>query len=266
MTGRPLIPLACAAVLAAAPATAAPARRQLRVCSDPNNLPFSNDRREGFENALAEILARQLNADLSYTWWPQRRGFLRQTLKAGKCDVVMGVPAGFDPVLTTRPVYRSRYVFVLGPKAPMLASLDAPALRGLRIGIPLVGDDGANPPPEAALVRRNLIDHARGYVVYGDYRQESPPSALIQAVARGEIDVAIAWGPLAGYYAHRAAPRLRVVPVPAAEAPPGMPFTFDIAIGVRKGDRELRDDLDAALAARRRDVDRLLARFHFPTM
>jgi mxaJ protein len=260
----------CAAVsrarAAESPNAGAPAARELRVCSDPNNMPFSNERREGFENALAELLARDLGAELSYLWWPQRRGFLKRTLNAHLCDVVMGMPAHFERVLTTQPVYRSTYVFVARASAPPVRSLDATELRSLRIGVPLVGDDGANPSPVTALIQRQLIENLRGYMVYGDYREESPPSALIRAVSRGDVDIAIAWGPLAGYYAHRASPPLRVTPIPSSEAPAGMPFTFDIALAVRKDDAALQADLDAALQQRRPEIRKLLARFDFPTL
>jgi mxaJ protein len=236
------------------------------VCSDPNNLPFSNRKRQGFENQLASLLARELHAELSYFWWPQRRGFLRRTLRAHLCDVVMGLPTGFERVLTTQPVYRSGYVFVSRTSAPAIGSLDAPELRGLRIGVSIVGDDGANPPPVTALIQRRLLDHLRGYPIYGDYREDNPSAELIRAVARDEIDVAIAWGPLGGYFAARGEAPLRVVPLPPQEAPPGMPFSFDISLAVRSDDRALLEELDSALARRHTEVHALLERFHFPLL
>jgi mxaJ protein len=241
-------------------------RRELRVCADPNNLPFSNSKRQGFENQLASLLAQELHAELSYLWWPQRRGFLRRTLRAHLCDVVMGLPTGFERVLTTQPVYRSGYVFVSSRSAPRIRSLDDPALRGLRIGVSIIGDDGANPPPVTALIQRRLLDHLHGYPIYGDYGQDSPSAELIRAVARDEIDVAIAWGPLGGYFARRGSTPLRVVPLPPEEAPPGMPFTFDISLAVRSDDRALLDDLNAALSRRHSAVRALLQKFHFPLL
>jgi mxaJ protein len=259
--------LVLAFVLSSAPEVlAARAERELRVCADPNNLPFSNLARQGFENQLAELLAKELHAELTYVWWPQRRGFLRRTLRAHLCDVVMGLPTGFERVLTTKPVYRSGYVFVSKPSAPRILSLDAAQLRELRIGVSIVGDDGANPPPVTALIQRHLLERLHGYPVYGDYRQDSPPAELIRALARDEIDIAIAWGPLAGYFAQLASPRLRVVPVPEAEAPAGMPFTFDISLAVRSDDRALRDELNSALDRRRAAVRALLAKFHVPLL
>ncbi|HEX5042507.1 MAG TPA: substrate-binding domain-containing protein [Candidatus Polarisedimenticolaceae bacterium] len=236
--------------------TAAPSP-ELRVCADPNNLPFSNVRGEGFENALAHLVAADLGRRVRYVWWPQRRGFVRHTLGAGVCDVVMGVPAGYDPVAPTRPYYRSSYVFVSRRDRHLgLRSLDDPRLHGWRIALPAVGDDYANVPPAQALARRGLARNIVGISLYGDYGKESPPSALIQAVAEGRVDVAIAWGPLAGYYAARSAVPLEVLPL--------NPFVFDIAMGVRRDDTALRAQLDAVLERRKGDVDALLRRFHVP--
>jgi mxaJ protein len=257
--------IVCAVVTGSSVASSAePARRNLRVCADPNDLPLSNLRRQGFENELASLLAKDLNAELSFVWWPQRRGFLRHTLNAGRCDLVMGLPAGFERVLTTRPVYRSTYVLVLGPKAPLIRSLDDPRLRLLRIGVPVVGDDGADPPPVAALVRRHMTANVRGYPVYGDYSSDEPAGEIVRAVSRGEVDVAIAWGPLASYYAHRSTPRLRVVPLSAADAPADLGFSFAMALAVRKGDDALLAELNAALERKRHDIEQLLKRFHVP--
>jgi mxaJ protein len=245
-------------------ATPAP-RPALRVCADPNNLPFSNRRGEGFENKIAERLARALRADLQYTWWPQRRGFMRNTLAARACDVIIGVPAAVDAVAHTAPYYRSTYVFVTRAGRPAVGSFDDPALRRLRIGIPLIGDDGANPPPEAALARRGIIDNVVGYAVYGDYARPDPPLDLLDALVRGDIDVAAAWGPHAGYFARRHRDRLILTPiVSAAEA--GVPFAFDITVGVRRGpgDDELRRRLDRALREQRRAIANILDRYGVP--
>jgi mxaJ protein len=243
----------------------AQAPAELRVCADPNNLPFSNERREGFENRLADLLARELGATVSYTWWAQRRGFVRETLGAGRCDVVLGVPVGWPPVLTTRPYYHSTYVFVSRPERALhLASLDDPRLHGLRIGVQLVGADGMNTPPAHALARRGIVDNVVGFTVYGDYREPDPPARIVDAVAGGAIDTALVWGPLAGYFASRARPPLEVTPVSPALDAPGLPFTFAIAVGVRKGDHARRDALDAVLARRRAEIDALLAAYHVP--
>jgi quinoprotein dehydrogenase-associated probable ABC transporter substrate-binding protein len=256
-----------AAVLVVVLATASVAadRRELRVCADPNNLPFSNDRGEGFENKIAELIAREIGAAVRYTWWAQRRGFVRNTLREGLCDMVVGVPAGYDPVLTTKPYYRSTYVFVW-PQDQLTPAdwFDDPRLRSLRIGVHLMGDDGANAPPAHALSRRGIIGNVVGYTIYGDYREADPPARLIDAVAEGAIDVAIAWGPLAGYFAPRARKPLRIVPVAQPLDPPALRFVFAISMGVRKGDAALRDELQSVLERRHDDIQGILKGYGVP--
>src|SRR5436190_15911464 len=166
--------------------------RTLRVAADPNNLPFSNEHRQGFENKIAELIARELNATIQYSWRVQRRGFFRETLKENRCDLVLGVPAHFDLALTTAPYYRSSYVFVYRQDAKLnLRSLDDPALRRLKIGVQMIGNDGRNTPPAHALANRGLIDNVAGYTVYGDYAQTNSPARIVEAVANREIDVAL---------------------------------------------------------------------------
>jgi mxaJ protein len=236
----------------------------LRVCADPNNLPFSNEREEGFENRIARLIARDLGAELRYTWWAQRRGFVRNTLGAGRCDVILGVPAGFEPVATTAPYYRSTYVFVTRRRdgAP-IASFDDPRLRRIKVGVHLIGDDYANPPPVEALARRGIVRNVVGYPIYGDYREPNPPARLVEAVADGTVDVAIVWGPLGGYFAGRA-DGLRISPVQDAVAAAGVPFVFAIAMGVRAGDTSLARRLDTVLTRRRAEIARVLDEFGVP--
>lgn len=251
------------AVLSALAGTAA-ADGALRVCSDPNNLPFSNEAGEGFENAIAELLADELGSDLSYAWWAQRRGFIRNTLNAGTCDLVIGIPAGYELVETTRPYYRSTYVFVYPRRfGEPLRSLRDPRLRELTIGVHLTGDDGANPPPVHALGRQGIVENVVGFMIYGDYRQPNPPARLIDAVAKGDVDVAAAWGPMAGYFARRAQPPLGIAPITDTSFA-GVPFEFSIAMGVRKGDTEFRDEVQAAIDRRQTDVRAILERFGVP--
>ena len=247
---------------AAAPA-AAPAH-VLRVCADPNNLPFSNEKGEGFENRIAELVARDMGAELHYTWWAQRRGYIRNSLRAGLCDAFVGMPTGLDMVLVTRPYYRSTYAFVTKRDGPRITSLDDPRLRRLRVGVQLIGDDYANAPPAEALSHRGIVKNVRGYTVLGNYREPNPPSRIVRAVADGEVDVAIVWGPLAGYFARKSPVPLRVVPVSPQVDVPYLPFVFDIAMAVRRGDTTLRNSLDAVLARRRGDIDRILADYGVP--
>jgi mxaJ protein len=234
----------------------------LRVCSDPNNLPFSNARGEGFENRIADLLAHDLGTHIEYTWWAQRRGFLRNTLNAGACDVVIGYPAGAEMAQTTTPYYRSTYMFVTR-RGLTIDSLDDPRLHSLRVGVQLVGDDGANSPPAHALSRRGVIQNVVGYTVYGDYRTDSPPSAIVAAVARGDIDVAAVWGPLAGFFAARQPVPLNLAPVrPDADA--RLPQTFAIAMAVRRRDASRLARLERFLRERRRDIDGILTAYHVP--
>jgi quinoprotein dehydrogenase-associated probable ABC transporter substrate-binding protein len=244
-----------------APAAPAP-QAALRVCADPNNLPFSNRAGEGFENRLAELLANGMHEKLEVTWWPQRRGFIRNTLAAGRCDVVMGVPAGDRQALTTRPYYRSSYVFLYRKdRHYQLHALDDPRLARLKIGVHVLGND--NPPPAMLLARRGIIDNVAGYSIYGDYRNPNPPAALVDAVTRGDVDVAIAWGPMAGYFAERAMPPLEVAPVDQP-ADATWPMQFSIAMAVRRNDVELRRRIDAVLRQKQPQVEALLRQYSVP--
>ena len=237
----------------------------LRVCSDPNNLPFSNKSEEGFENRIADLVARDMGRVVRYTWWAQRRGFVRNTLNADLCDVVIGVPAGYDPVLTTQPYYRSTYAFVWRADRTLgIQSFDDPRLRTMKVGVPVVGDDYAATPPAQALLRRGIVANVVGFSVYGDYRQPNPPARLIDAVARGDIDVAVAWGPLAGYFAQRKG-RLEVSPI-SPEIEPDVRLAFAIAMGVRRRDVALRDSLDAILVRRRPEIEAILDRYGVPRL
>ena len=238
--------------------------RELRVCADPNNLPFSNERGEGFENKIAELIADELGATLSYTWWAQRRGFIRNTLNTGLCDLVTGTTNGIEMLRTTLPYYRSGYTFVTRQDGPKVSSLDDPILHNLRIGIQLVGEDGANPPPSEALARRGIVDNVRGYLVYGDYREQNPAAAIMDAVAKGEIDVAIVWGPVAGYFAGRESVPLNVALVTPQNDGPRVPMVFDINMGVRRDDPTLRDEINAALSKLRPKIDAVLANYGVP--
>jgi len=249
------------------PASGVPAQptRVLHVVADPNNLPFSNDKLEGFENRIAELIAREMGARVEYAWRAQRRGFFRHAFQDDGGDVVLGVPAGFERTLNTAPYYRSSYAFVTRTDRGLnITSLDDPALRKLRIGIQLAGDESSGPPPAFALARRGLTDNMVGYSVYGDYTQPNPPARVVDAVAVGEVDVAIVWGPLAGYFARRAPVPLTVVPVSPEIDPPAMHFAFDISVGVRKSGKELRDEIDLILARNRNEVTKILDQYGVP--
>lgn len=254
-----LLPLAILCCRSASP------KPPLRVCSDPNNLPFSNQKQEGFENRIAELIASELGAKVEYTWFPQRRGFLRNTLLADKCDVVMGTITGAERVLTTEPYYRSTYVFVSRKDRKLgIRSLDDSALRKLKIGVQLVGDDYANTPPVHALSRRGVIGNLVGFSVFGDYSEPNPPARVIDAVSSGAVDLAIAWGPLAGYFAKHSSSPLEIVPVSPEVDPPGLRFAFDISLAVRPGDMQRKQELEQILRRRSVDVNRILDQYGVP--
>jgi len=267
MTGARLATLAFLSVVLVGGVAdrAGAAERELRVCADPNNLPFSNEKEEGLENRIAELVAEELDAELSYTWWAQRRGFIRNTLRAGACDLVIGVPAGYELVETTDAYYRSAYVYVYRADGGLdLRSMRDPRLRELRIGVHLIGDDGANPPPAHALGEQGIVDNVVGYMIYGDYREPNPPARIVEAVARGDLDVAVVWGPIGGYFARHASVPLEAVPITDTAAFAPLRFEFGIAMGVRKGENAFRDELNAILKRRREDIHLLLDQYGVP--
>jgi quinoprotein dehydrogenase-associated probable ABC transporter substrate-binding protein len=240
---------------------------QFRVCADPENMPFSNDKGEGFENKIATLIAKDFGATPSYIFWGQRRGFIRNTmnatLKEGQCDFVIGVPDKYDLVATTRPYYRSTYVFVYRKgKGLAFRSLDDPGLKKVKIGVHLLGDDYNNPPPVHELGKRGVVDNVVGFSTF--YSAENPASAIVDAVAKGTIDVAIVWGPIAGYFAKRQQVPLELVPIPSRKG--DLPFAFDIAMGVKKGNTVLRARLAEVLDARQREIEQILKQYGVPLL
>ena len=240
-------------------------QKQFRVCADPYNLPFSNRQLEGFENKIAALIAKELGAPLSYVWWGQRRGFIRNTinasLKEARCDVVIGVPLGYDLVQPTKPYYRSTYVFVY-PKGKGLhiQSLDDPILKKMKIGVHLLGDDYTNPPPVHELAKRGVVDNVVGFDTF--YSPKNPPNTIIDAVANGKVNVAIVWGPAAGYFAAREHVPLEVVPIPSAKT--DLPFAFDMSLGVRKGDEALKAQLEHVLDRKQAEIRKILIDYGVP--
>lgn len=238
---------------------------EMRVCSDPNNLPYSNKAEEGFENRIAEILADELNAELTYVWYPQRVALVQEVLRAGRCDMIMGIVDGHPQVMTTLPYYRSSYVFVYPKDAPFeIASFDDPVLKELTIGVQ-VASEGA-PPPNTALANRGLRSNLKGYSIVGNYGKDSPLSPIITAVAEGEVDVAVAWGPVAGYFAQKQNVPLKVVPVSPQFEPPFLPMVFSISVGLRHGDLDFRRLIDRALVKRWEDIHAVLKEYGVPLL
>jgi len=256
----------------AVPARAQSAADTLKVCADPNNLPFSNRAEQGFENRLAEIWAREAGRQVEYEWFPQRRGFERNTLNAEdterggfKCDVIVGVPAGYDLALTTRAYYRSTYalVYVVGGKLDVANALDLTTLplekrAALRIGVFTPG------PAAEWLARHGLYDQMVPYSALDGDPDVYPGKIIENELLAGELDAAILFGPIAGYFAARAAPtKVAVVPL---RSEPGIQFEFAMAAGVRFGDRERRAELESLMARTAADTAALLAEFHVPVV
>jgi mxaJ protein len=237
-------------------------QRVLRVCADPNNMPFSNGRSEGFENKLAEMIAGKLQAKLEYTWWSERKSFIRNSLDQGRCEVVMGVPATLESITATNPYYRSTYVFVSRHDRKLqITSLNDPRFENWRIGTHVVGDDYA--PPAYALARRGITSNLTAFSLFGPYGDPNPPAKIIDAVSDGEVDVAIVWGPFAGFFAKTAKAPLDVVPVSPAVLL-GVPFTYDISLGVRKGNAALKTELDRVLESQSVTVQQILSEYGVP--
>ena len=229
----------------------------LRVCADPHNLPLSDEAEQGYENKIATLLAARMGVPLEYVWWPNTMGFIRNTLRAGKCDLVMGVVDGYELAATTAPYYRSTYALVTRADSGLaVTALDDPSLKGLRIGVI------ANTPPADLLVKHGLIGDARPYRLMVDTRREHPAEQMIADVASGAIDAALAWGPFAGYHAKRQTPPLAVTPLRSEAGAP--PLEFSIAAGVRHGEPEWLAHIDRLLAENHAEITDILLRYGVP--
>jgi mxaJ protein len=247
------------------PAWGAASRQELVVCADPNNLPFSSRAGTGFENKLAELVAKDMGVRLRYVWWAQRRGYVRNTLTEAKCELWPGVASGVERMLTTKPYYRSTYVFVSRADSKLAGlTLDDPRLRQVPIGVQMIGNDAMNTPPAHALAQRGVVRNVRGYSVYGDYTRPNPPARIVEAVANKEIDVGLVWGPLAGYFASRSPTPLRVEPVTPAVDGGVWPMTYDISVGVSRAEPQLRARVDEILSTEKTAVGKLLDEYHVP--
>lgn len=240
-------------------------KEELRVCADPNNLPFSNEKREGYENKIAAVVAKDLGYRLSYFWLKQRQGFFRQTLGAHRCDLVMGVPSGFERVLTTKAYYRSGYVIVRPThRALSFTSYDDPRLKDLKIGIHVTGKDGSNSPPAHALGKHGLEKNVVGFSMWGEVSEKNPQGKVVDAVGQGAIDLAIVWGPFGGYFAKPYGQALTVELAPKDPLLEDMPFAYDISMGVRKEDTALAEKLNNSLERRQGEIARILGEYRVP--
>src|ERR1043166_1691008 len=254
-----------AAMLLVASCAFGAGQKQFRVCSDPENLPFSNQKMEGFENRIAEVIAKDLGMSLRYIWWGQRRGFIRNTMNAtleeGRCEIMIGAPAGYDLVRTTKPYYRSTYVFVYRKdRGLQLKSLDDPPLKKLKIGVHLLGEDYSNPPPVHELAKRGIVGNVKGFDTF--YSDRNPPSTIIDAVAAGTIDVALVWGPAVGYFVQRQQVPMAMVPIPSHAG--DLPLAFDISMGVKRGEDALHAQVEEALVRKRAAITKILTDYGVP--
>jgi mxaJ protein len=235
--------------------------RDLRVCADPNNMPFSNRKQEGFENHIAQLLAKDLGAHVNYVWQRMGRGFVREYLDKAQCDLLIGIPTNYRQVLTTSPYYRSTYVFVSRrDRGLQSGSFNSPELHAFkRIGVQVLEEEYT--PPGEALARRGLQAAIVGFDTIGN-----GADSIVHAVATRQVDVAVVWGPLAGYFAKKYGGRVELMPVEPEVDPPGLPFTFAISMGVRKGNLALREELQKFLARRRSEVQHILNEYGVPQL
>ena len=232
----------------------------LRVCADPRNLPFSDEKGEGFENKLAELFAEKLQKKLDYTFFPQATGFVRMTLAAHRCDVIMGFPQGDELVQGTNPYYRTAYALVAKPGSGLedVASLGDERLKGKHLGII------AGTPPATNMAVNGLMANARPYPLMIDTRYDSSAGAMMKDLAAGAIDAAILWGPIAGYYAKQAAPPLHVTPLVQEKSGPKL--IYRIGMGVRSADQNWKRLLNRLIQENQPAINKLLLDFGVPLL
>jgi quinoprotein dehydrogenase-associated probable ABC transporter substrate-binding protein len=234
-------------------------RKVLRVCADPANLPFSNDKKEGFENKIADIIGDELKVPVEYTWFPQATGFTRNTLLAKRCDVIIGTGQGDDLVLNTNALYRSAYALIYKPGAGLdgVESIFDERLKGKRIG-------AVQGTPSATLIAKaGLMDKARPYRLMVDRRYDDPSADMVKDIRSGEIDAGVMWGPIAGYYASRNGEKLTVVPLVKDGGKAGR-VDFRVTMGVRQGDDLWKRALNDVIRKRQADIDKVLLEYGVP--
>jgi mxaJ protein len=266
---RTLALLALATPVATVPARAQrPAPRQpglIRVCADPDNMPSSNDKGEGYENKIATLIAQELHSKLDYLWFPTRRGYFR-VLNGQYCDMAIEAPVGLDMAGATKPYFRSGYFFVArqGSGLEDLNSLSDPRLKKLKIGVNIYTSDAENSPPAMALSRHGVVGNLTGYSTFFD--DQNRPDDVIKAVADKTVDIALAWGPLAGYFASKSTVPLVLTPLPATDSLSEIPFQYNIGIAVRRADKEFRDSLNAVLDRKGPEIQAILKEYHVPVL
>ncbi len=231
----------------------------LRVCADPHNLPFSNDKGEGFENKIAELLAQELGLPVRYTWFPNTVGFVRNTLQAQKCDLVTGMVSGSTLLQNTNPYYRSAFALVYRKNAVLtLTSLNDPALQKLEIGVI------AGTPPATVLAEKGLLAHVHSYQLIVDTRFDAPGRDVVNDVATGKIDVGVLWGPIAGHYAKHESTPLTVVPLRSELG--GTRLDYRITMGVRYNEPEWKRQIDQLIRKKQAEINHILLEFGVPLL
>jgi len=258
MSSRFLSAALLALAAAASAAAAQSAKPPLRICADPDNPPYSLRNGSGFDNRIAALLAEQMGRKPLFVWARERRGFIREKFNKNACDVLMGVPIGMRSVLPTTPYYRSTYVFVTRAHDRLrLASFSDPKLNHRRIGLQIMEEDLS--PPSLPLIRSGHAAQLVGFESFGTHAND-----ILRAVEDRRVDVAVVWGPLAGFYAGRRG-GLQLEPVsPQVDA--GIPFTFELAVGVHKNDTSLRDELNLAIRAKQTAINNILGSYHVPLL
>ncbi|MGH7526767.1 MAG: quinoprotein dehydrogenase-associated putative ABC transporter substrate-binding protein, partial [Gemmatimonadales bacterium] len=235
----------------------------IRVCADPDNMPFSNQKGEGYELKIAELIAKDWNAKIEYAWWPVRRGFFSRALNGRYCDVAIQAPGELDMAAVTKPYFRSGYVFVTRKDRGLdIKSLADPRLKKLKIGVNLLNSDAENTPPAMALSRYGVVGNLSGYSTF--YTDSVRPEDIVKAVANKEVDVAIVWGPIAGYFAKNSSVPLQLQPLAERDSLSEFPFRFNIAMGVRRRDHALRDSLQSVLDRKGPEIEAILKRYGVP--
>ena len=268
--GPRLLSIAGAVLLfmAAGAATARPAvaasaeavdRSALRVCADPSNLPFSNDKGEGFENKIAELLAKELGVPVRYTFYPDSVGFIRNTLRARQCDLIVGTISNNEMLQNTNPYYRSAFSLVYRQDSGLaLASIDDLKEKPLEIGAI------AGTPPVTLLAQKGLLQHLHAYQLLVDTRFDHPAQDLVHDVAAGKVDVGILWGPIAGYFAKHEATPLVVVPLRTGESP--IRLDFRITMGVRYSEPEWKRDINNLIRSKQGEINKILLDYGVPLL
>lgn len=238
----------------AASAGALPA---LRICADPDNLPFSDRAGRGFDDHIAVLVAREMGRTPVFVWARSRRGFLREQFNKGACDALIGVPEGMRGVLTTRPYYRSSYVFVTPAREHVrIASFDDPHLNRGRIGLQILEENYS--PPSLPLIRKGHAAQLMGFAAFGKQGD------IVRAVSDGRVGTAVVWGPVAGYFASAMNLPVAITPVTPGVDPSGVPFAFAMAFAVHKSDTDLRERINAALVRLQPEIEAILSAYHVP--